>query len=137
MFFWLLKLFFRSADWERGVIVTYGKNVYSKYPLTNELKAHEYTHVLQQTTPLWWWLRYVVSPKFRFIQELEAHVNEYRAGSPTSERLRQIAGRLASPLYNNMCTAGEARMLILYPDLTRFARIVNKGKAHGRIVDDL
>ncbi len=116
-FFWLMKWFFPAADWDGGVVITYGKNVYCKYNISESLAAHEATHVRQQTSPLFWWIRYVMFPSFRFKQELEAHRNEYRAikGYDGNKKgyLDGIAYRLSGPLYNNMVTLEKARELIL------------------------
>lgn len=117
-YFWVLKYFFPEADWDKGVIVTYGKNVYCKHKLTDPLIAHEFTHVRQQTFPIYWWFKYALSPKFRFSQELPAHRAEYQAikgyDNNKKEWLKLIAGRLSGPLYNNMVTLEEAKRLILH-----------------------
>lgn len=117
MFYWLLKKFFPSAEWNAGVIITYGNKIYCKYELPPSLIAHELTHVKQQRVPLYWWIRYVLSASFRFNQELEAHQNEYKAigGRPKQKQfyLEGIADRLSGPLYNNLVSKEEAKRLIL------------------------
>lgn len=118
-FFFILKLFFPEADWDAGVIVTYGKNIYCKYVLTHPLVMHEQTHVRQQEGKIiwWWFIKYSLYPKFRLSVEIPAHRAEYRAiaGFDGNKKgwLELIAGRLSGPLYNNMVTLDEAKKLIL------------------------
>ncbi len=110
-FFWLLKLFFPSADWGEGIIVTYGGKVYCNYYLTDSLIAHEQVHLNQQEGKImWlWFLRYFFSPKFRLRVEIPAHRAEYESDK---ENLKFIASRLSGPLYKNMLTYQEAVKLI-------------------------
>lgn len=101
-------------------IFTYGNTIYvpGGGELDYPLRMHERTHVLQQAAfpggPEMWWNRYLDDPAFRLEQELEAYRNQYRAMS-RSERernIRRIAGDLSSPLYGNVVTFDEAKMLI-------------------------
>lgn len=112
LFFWILTVFF-PADWDSGTIVTYGQTVYSKHPLSNQLVAHEGVHTVQQVEPFKWWVKYITDKQFRFEQELEAHIAEYKASWKTSFDLEQIASRLASPFYGNLISSSEARSLIV------------------------
>lgn len=107
-----------------GVIFTYGDTVYvNGVPeLPPQLKAHENTHIDQQTrpgsSPAVWWERYLVDPTFRLDQELRAHRAEYRTLKTLDRNgafraLPFIAGRLASPLYGSMITLAEAKRAIL------------------------
>lgn len=108
-----------------GVIFTYGDTVYVNGTpvLPPQLKAHEATHIEQQTRPgnggpETWWARYLEDPTFRLDQELRAHRAEYRTLKTLDRNgafraLPFIAGRLASPLYGSMITLAEAKRAIL------------------------
>jgi hypothetical protein len=117
MFYFVVRYFFPSADWDKGVIITYAPYVFSKHDLPESLIAHELTHVNQQKHPLLWWIRYIFSPKFRFKEELEAHCNEYKSivGTDRNKQfyLDAIADRLSGALYNNLVSKEEAKRLIL------------------------
>lgn len=118
-YLWLIRLFFPSADFDKGVIITYAPYIFSKGPLSHSLVAHELTHVRQQRFPFFWWFAYILSKRFRFNQELEAHRAEYNAITGTLNNFNKrmsllaIADRLSGPLYNNMVSKEEARSLIL------------------------
>ena len=108
-----------------GVIFTYGDTVYvNGVPeLPPQLKAHENTHIEQQTRPgnggpAAWWARYLEDATFRLDQELRAHRAEFRTLKTLNRNqayrsLDFIAGRLASPLYGSMITLQEAKRAIL------------------------
>lgn len=94
--------------------------------LAAALIAHETVHAKRQTAfdggPAAWWDRYLVDPGFRFLEELPAHVAEYQwfADFPRGQRtvmLRQIAARLAGPLYGRLVTIHEAKRLITGKDV--------------------
>lgn len=101
-----------------GVIFTYGDTIYnpSGILLTPELHAHEGIHCGRQGDHVEdWWIQYLRDAEFRLNEELLAHRAEYRTYA-ASERdrntqnsyLRQVARRLAGPLYGNMITEGQA-----------------------------
>lgn len=118
-FFPIIKFVFPEADWDKGVIITYGKNVYTKGPIPQSLIDHEQVHVDQQRYfPTWWVFRYLTSMKFRLQAEIPAHRAEYQALNREQKRryLDVIAGRLSGPLYNNMISLSEARELILHEE---------------------
>ena len=106
-----------------GVMFAYGDKVYfpgGKGPLTRELDAHERVHLLrQENEPDLWWRRYLSDPEFRFIEEAIAHGAEYstyckRHLNPIkrAQFLRQIAQRLASPLYGVGITLEKAMLAV-------------------------
>jgi hypothetical protein len=103
-----------------AVYFCWGSAIYSPsgHPLTPSLIAHEEVHSKQQDgRPQDWWDKYLVDPKFRFDQELEAHRIEYQwfGAEPRNRRrihLRGIARRLASPLYGGLTTVHQAKRLI-------------------------
>lgn len=85
------------------------------------LMAHETVHADRQIAmaggPDAWWNQYLVDGQFRFDEELPAHIAEFRwfDGRPRPERtfmLRQIAARLAGPLYGRLVTVHQAKRLI-------------------------
>jgi hypothetical protein len=103
-------------------IFAYGNTIYNPtgVALPPWLIAHEEVHQAQQAgDPAWWWGHYLDDPQFRFEQELEAHIEEYRVfctapSDRTGRRLylRNIARRLSSPMYGNMVSYDKARRLI-------------------------
>lgn len=106
-----------------GTIFTYGRAIYclkGADGLDPSLFAHEQVHSDRQIAMgvEAWWDRYLVDNQFRFDEELAAHIVEYEhfAGRGRNERkfyLRQIARRLAGPLYGHMVTVDEAKRMIL------------------------
>lgn len=104
-----------------GTMFCYGRAIYvpnSQALISAALMAHETVHSQRQgNDPAGWWAKYLVDPQFRFDEELPAHIAEYRwfAGEPWSVRgpmLRQIAHRLAGPLYGRLVTTHRAKQLI-------------------------
>jgi hypothetical protein len=109
--------------WSKGIYFCYGDTIYnpSGRVIPMELIAHECVHSLQQRDAgvEKWWTNYIVSPQYRFRQELEAHRVEYASivdqGHSRALRRRYLAGiseRLAGPLYGNMVRKAEAKRLI-------------------------
>lgn len=104
------------------VIFAFGDRIYnpSGGTLTAALQAHEAVHARQQGRCPWiWWFRYLLSPRFRLAQELEAHRAEWGVArktlpGPARRRyLRELSNRLASDMYGGLLTPGEAREAIL------------------------
>ena len=102
-------------------VFTVGNKIHSKHPLTEDLLAHEVTHVGQQTAmgDGVWWDRYFVDPAFRMEQELEAYRNQYKWVTDTfSDRNKQasylvgFARSLSGTMYGNLITFTEAMQLI-------------------------
>lgn len=118
-----------------GVIFSYGDKIYnpSGLPIPPQLLAHEAVHGERQLaytlsecdstqennhSTEQWWKRYCEDVKFRFEEELVAHVAEVKAFNttvpkPDRERralyLHRVAQRLSGPLYGRMITYMEAR----------------------------
>lgn len=104
-----------------STIFAYGDVVYyaGTEELPKSLLAHEAVHLRQQNEPgqnpeLWWGL-YLANDKFRFEQELEAHLVEYAhvlgegVGRHARRRARkQIAARLSGPLYGKCVSLSKA-----------------------------
>ena len=108
-----------------GVLFCFGDTIYnpSGIKIPNWLVAHENVHRKQQAVhpgvTCGWWLDYLNDPKFRFDQELPAHIEEYkqfridnRGRNVRRLYLRLVAERLSGPLYGRMMTYTEARKLI-------------------------
>ena len=104
-----------------GVVFAYGDNLCNpdRIKITRPLMAHEETHCRQQAgNPDAWWRRYLSDTRFRFDQECEAHIAEYRAAVAHGNRaerraaLVQIAKRLSGPLYLRMISFTDARKLL-------------------------
>lgn len=132
-FFPILKWFFPSADFETTVFVL-GRKIYSKYPMTQELFVHEYTHCEQQNLStikgILWWIKYIADPRFRLCQETHAYQNQYlvfislnKDRNKQAKYLQKIAADLSGELYvkaidvegakysirENHCVCGESK----------------------------
>lgn len=119
--YWLLvKLF--GFDWSRNVAV-FGDTLYSKnHDLPDHLIIHEKTHTKQQKHSkiyaVWWWAKYILSPEFRFSQELEAYQAQWKYfqtfyhSSAHFSFLHKITSDLASPLYGSIVSYSKAMRLI-------------------------
>ena len=74
----MIQATFKGVTWERGIIVTYGDTYYCKEKVSDDLEAHEETHMRQQEA--WgveeWWKNYIENPVFRLDQEVEAYKNQ-------------------------------------------------------------
>lgn len=83
---------------------------------------HENIHTIQQKHSniyaVWWWVKYILSRKFRYSQELEAYTVQYRfivehySYSHWKEFLTKICKDLSGSLYGNIVTYEEARKAI-------------------------
>ena len=105
-----------------GVMFAYAGKVYAPggTKVTRELDAHERVHIARQgVDPDGWWDRYLTDVKFRYDEELVAHVEEYRTYCrrhidqvKRRKALREIAARLASSLYGNVVSPTVAQIEI-------------------------
>lgn len=100
-------------------IFAWGDKIYNPggFTIPAWLVAHEEIHSMQhlETSPEAWWERYLVDIEFRFNEELEAHVAEYRAyrmynkdRNKVAAYKRIVAKKLSAPLYGNMITVSDA-----------------------------
>jgi len=110
-----------DIDWDRGIIITYGDNVYCKYQLSEAKIIHEATHCEQHRVygVEKWWDRYIEDIPFRLSQEVEAYKNEANFIRKTVkdrnlrfQMLRKIYIDLSSPIYGSIVTASEAEKLL-------------------------
>ena len=101
-----IKKFFPTSIY---TIYTWGENLYV-HPLNDleilpDVELHESIHSKQQKDPVLWWRRYLVDPKFRLEQEVEAYAKQYAfivKNVPTKlhkEYLFAYASDLASDMY--------------------------------------
>lgn len=112
---------FPSASLEKQIFTFY-PNIYSSVPLSEDLMAHENTHLAQQKSflgALKWWRRYIDDPKFRTEQEIEACKAQLRAAKSMVKDRNKISGfidilakNLSSEVYGNCVSFEEARKRI-------------------------
>jgi hypothetical protein len=104
----LVKIFFPAAKWGE-VIVTWGDSIYSKYPVSQDLIAHESVHIMQQKMSklygLIWWARYIVSSSFRLSQEV---ICKFLGRGPRVRARIVLAQAISSPVYKNMISYEKA-----------------------------
>lgn len=78
-----LKKFGKAANFDNGIVYTYGNVVHvKKGVLRDDVEAHETIHVVQQMNypggPSEWWKRYMSDSEFCLEQELEAYRAQYK-----------------------------------------------------------
>lgn len=118
----VLKVFPMAAN--RGVIFSYAPDIYAPGGhVPPELIAHEAVHIHRQEKigVEEWWDLYLASFDFRYEEELLAHRAEYQhmisGAVPRQMRrsaLKQVAKKLASPLYSRMVSINQAAEDIAY-----------------------
>ena len=108
-----------GVDWDRGIIMTYGDTVHTKFPLSPDLVVHEATHVKQQIEmgKELWWDRYFTDVEFRLSQEVEAYRNQLKFIDANYNRngrrvMRAKIIKDMSTIYGSMCTPNQAAMLM-------------------------
>jgi hypothetical protein len=102
---------FPDAD-KPGVIFAWAPHVYnpSGAKIPRALLAHEEVHQVRQSNvggPEKWWEKYIEDAEFRYVEELHAHVAEYRIQAILlvdrnlrARLLQSTAQRLIASLYN-------------------------------------
>jgi hypothetical protein len=112
-------------------VFTYGATIYAGNNAVETIKkdyplcCHEGVHTRQQgDDPAGWWERYLVDPRWRLDQEIEAYRVQYQKarkrihdGKLRKNYLAQIAGFLSSSLYGNVVSQAEAMQLIKHAKL--------------------
>jgi len=106
----------------KPIIFCYGRSIYNpaKIVIPVQLIAHEAVHALQQDTYGLdeWWDDYLEYPPFRLHQETAAHKIEAEAYREHSNRAmyrtyrKEVARRLASPLYGSLVSVKKAMEMI-------------------------
>lgn len=118
-----LKSRFQTIDWEKGLAIVFGDKIYAKFPLPNDVIAHELMHVKQQKEmgAVVWWDKYLEDDEFRLSQEIEAYqaqakyIREHTEQSNRDWRrmaLKRIAQDLSSSIYGNMISYDKACQLL-------------------------
>jgi hypothetical protein len=94
--------------------ITLGRDVFLKRSQQNAIGiGHELVHVRQQAErPLWFWVSYATSPRWRLRWEAEAYAVQARAGCPI-EGEHGLAAYLSGRAYLWTATRDEARREIL------------------------
>lgn len=101
----------------RGVVFAWDGVIYAPGRLAVDpwIVEHEMVHFEQQDgDPIAWWDRYLVDPRFRLDQEIEAHAAEYaaycRLVRDRNQRHYHLLGmgqRLAGELYGRLAPCRE------------------------------
>lgn len=108
-----------------GIVFAYHDAMYAPgikeipYPI----KCHENIHLLRQGTTIEsaeaWWDEYINDPVFRLEEEILAHKAEYKALTelyPSKQQkmmcLREVAEKLAAPLYGRIINVKSAQLLL-------------------------
>jgi hypothetical protein len=95
-----------SKQW--GVLFAWGDTIHNPYAvrIDDPLMAHEMVHNWQQEgKPEEWWGRYLTDEKFRYDQELYAHLAEWEVmrnrGNRHARRgaLNMVSAKMASDIY--------------------------------------
>lgn len=107
---------------QRGVLFAYAPHIYNPDGafISEALMVHEQVHLAQQgDAPALWWGLYLDDPEFRLLQEFQAHLAEYEHRKALAvnrhERralLKQMAHRLAAPLYGGLITRRKAAIAL-------------------------
>lgn len=104
------------------IVFAYGDTLYNPGGgnIDECLMKHEETHERQQhmmgVEP--WWQRYLIDPKFRLFQEVEAYQIQYAHAKQILARpgrralLKHITKDLSGPMYGNIISAEEAERLV-------------------------
>ena len=109
-----------GVNWEDGIIITYGDEVYCKTDIPKDLEVHEGTHIRQQKEigKDIWWDKYFNDKEFRLSQEVEAYQNQLnylkevvKDRNKLAKLKNEIWSQMAN-MYGDMCTFSEARMLV-------------------------
>lgn len=123
--FGIVKRKFPAINTDR-VIVAFGDTSYSNAVIMQDKAAHEAIHHDQQhhsnLFAIWWWIKYLNSPDFRFRQEVEAYQAEWKwiqRNNPDKHQnfryLDAMARDLSSPFYGGLCDYLVAKTIIETP----------------------
>ena len=108
----------------RDVVFSFGPKLYNPYGtyIPDAIIVHEAIHGARQGKGVndvnGWWSRYMVDPAFRLVEEIHAHRAECRWLLEHNDRrrrraaIKQVAAKLAAPLYGSLVTLSEARKLL-------------------------
>lgn len=108
---WFFREFLPGAKPEETWL-TFGKTIWTPGGITADLIIHEQVHISQQKNcirAVWWWIKYLRDPEFRYLQEVPAYRAQYQfiAGGTKDRNLKfkircDIAKIMASEQYGKM-----------------------------------
>ena len=110
-----------GADWDKGVIITYGDTIYTKSGhISPDLVVHEMTHIEQQNKvgPDIWWDKYFSDKDFRLSQEVEAYSNQAKfIKENVKDRNKRFSmvnhiWKMMATMYDGMISYEKAKLLI-------------------------
>lgn len=111
-----------AFDIQPNTVFTYGDTLYNPMGgfIDEPLEVHEHTHTIQQESMgvEQWWEQYLIDPKFRSEQELEAYQNQYKKASTMYNRGqlffygRILATDLSSAMYGKCISFTDAFLKI-------------------------
>lgn len=98
-------------------IFALGEDIYTDYPLTNDLLVHELVHLRQQKEVgvKEWVYDFLYTPSLRLKYEVEAYREQLKSIKDGNRRFRvyiESANNLSSPLYGSIVTKKEALELL-------------------------
>jgi hypothetical protein len=103
--------FFPDAD-SKQIWITFNKTIWTPGGITFDLFQHEMIHMGQQKNffkAIWWWVKYIKNPKFRYSQELPAYKKQYEVLvkdiHDRNDRIRlleKVASVMAGKSYKHM-----------------------------------
>lgn len=110
----------------RGIVFAYFPHIYKPNgkPLTDHVYVHEKVHLKQQERygVEDWWYDYLLHDGFRLEQEIEAYHAQYvfmerqfKNRERLSTELHRIASNLSGPMYGNLVSLPEAKLIISTP----------------------
>jgi hypothetical protein len=108
------------------VAIAFGRTIYTPVDLPYPIHQHELVHILRQKSSyfhaIFWWIKYIRDPQFRFDEELIAYRRQYNIFANLKENyhnyhrkdqyLNNIAEMLSGEMYGKLVTFQEAKRLI-------------------------
>lgn len=108
------------VDYDKGLVIAYGTEIYSKAQIPPWILAHETVHCQRQMDMglTEWWKAYIDNPDFRLNEEIlafQAEVKSYKKymNPVTDFYTKQRAKLLSSKLYGELITYEEALEYLL------------------------
>lgn len=119
------ELFGDAVDfYKKNTVFAYDGVIYSKDIPDPALFEHESVHIIRQNMhdngPDGWWEEYFTNNQFRLDEEILAYKAQYKVAKriiKDRERLfnyvNDIAGALSGPMYGNLISKSEAKVIIM------------------------
>lgn len=115
-----------NVSWDKGVILPYGRTIHCKYPISEDLVAHEKVHIEQQRRvgKKRWVQNYLDDGTFRLDQEVPAYRAQLEYAEEHYRRhdrraLKKKIIRDMVRMYGGMCTKEEAEKLLWQNSLAK------------------